>query len=172
MPATCRSCQRTNRDDAKFCDACGKALSGAGVSAPPLPAPVEFRYGTFLFCDMVQSTALANRIDLEDLRHVFRWFREQVGVVANQHGGNIIRFVGDGAFLSFGLPQATGDAPEAAVPSPSGMARPFLHRSQKPATDAFNRLYQSCEPRREPRKQISHCNWSRMGDIGDDAASI
>ncbi|MDM0045948.1 AAA family ATPase [Variovorax dokdonensis] len=85
------------------------------MSAPPLPAPVEFRYGTFLFCDMVQSTALANRIDLEELRQVFRWFREQVGVVANQHGGNIIRFVGDGAFLSFGLPQATEDATEAAV---------------------------------------------------------
>lgn len=114
MPLQCRHCQRTNRDDASFCDCCGRRLRGGAADAAS-ESTVELRYGTFVFCDLVHSTALANRIDLEDLRRVFRWFREQVDLVARHHDGHLIRFVGDGAFLSFGLPEASEDATESAV---------------------------------------------------------
>ena len=122
MLVVCRNCQRGNREDASFCDGCGTRLSGAS-DTPEAPPQVELRYGTFVFCDMVQSTALANRIDLEELRRVFRWFRERVDAVTRQHGGHLIRFVGDGAFLSFGLPRASEDATEAAVQAGLSLVR-------------------------------------------------
>jgi len=119
MLIECRHCQRANREDALFCDACGRRMAAGGELAER--AAVELRYGTFVFCDMVHSTALANRIDLEDLRRVFRWFRQQVDLVAKQHDGHLIRFVGDGAFLSFGLPRASEDAAESAVRAGLGL---------------------------------------------------
>lgn len=121
MSIACRHCQRANRDDATFCDGCGRRIA-TGTSYDAYGA-VELRYGTFLFCDLVHSTALASRIDGEDLRRVFQWFRGQVDIVARQHEGHLIRFVGDGAFLSFGLPQASEDSPESAVRAGLGLVR-------------------------------------------------
>ena len=115
MPVLCSSCQRQNRDGARFCDGCGTALGAADTSQAQVQRSVELRHGTFMFCDLVQSTRLANRLDLDNLRLVFRAFREAVADVTRRHGGFLTRFVGDGAFMSFGYPEAREDAAESAV---------------------------------------------------------
>src|SRR5437763_4334265 len=52
----------------------------ASVPAPPpaasAPPEAERRQLTVLFCDLVDSTALASRLDPEDLREVVRAYQE------------------------------------------------------------------------------------------------
>lgn len=115
MVNTCPACLHQTRRRARFCDRCGIPLDGP---IPPLAdhdRSVEQRHATFLFCDLVHSTQLANTLDLEDLRRVFRQFRYTVAEVAKRHAGHLTRFVGDGAFMSFGYPEAREDAPDSAV---------------------------------------------------------
>ncbi|HJZ72696.1 MAG TPA: AAA family ATPase [Vicinamibacterales bacterium] len=113
MHAICSICGTTNRVNARFCDECGKPLAEATSAASE--RGVELRHATILFCDLVESTRLANRLDLEDLRVVFRVFRDVVARVVADHGGHVKGFVGDGAFVSFGYPLGREDAEEAAI---------------------------------------------------------
>lgn len=68
-----------------------------------------------LFCDIVDSTVLANRLDPEDLLAVFTKFREIVRSVTRKHSGFRLRFIGDGARIVFGHPDTREDATESAV---------------------------------------------------------
>ena len=56
----CRQCDGDNPADARFCNQCGAALAPA--------AAAERRQLTVMFCDLVGSTALSERMDPEDLR--------------------------------------------------------------------------------------------------------
>ncbi|MDM0105030.1 adenylate/guanylate cyclase domain-containing protein [Variovorax sp. J22R24] len=75
----------------------------------------ELRQGTVLFCDLVQSTRLANVLDPDDLRLVFSSIHRVVREVSRRHSGYIVRFVGDGAFVVFGYPAIQEDSAESAV---------------------------------------------------------
>src|SRR5690242_9348001 len=76
LPALCRSCGAANHREARFCRECGQALRAAGAagpaaggaSSPSSPASAERRQLTVMFCDLVGSTALAARLDPEDVR--------------------------------------------------------------------------------------------------------
>src|SRR4029453_15148055 len=81
--------------------------SGTG-RAPPLSEP-ERRQLTVLFCDLVGSTALAVKLDPEDLREVVRGFQGCCATVVTQMGGHVARFMGDGLLVYFGYPQAHED---------------------------------------------------------------
>ena len=67
------------------------------------------RQMTVLFCDLVGSTALADRIDPEDLYDVLSAFGEMVRRVASGFGGHVARIVGDGVDVYFGYPLAGED---------------------------------------------------------------
>jgi class 3 adenylate cyclase len=56
----CASCGAELRSTAKFCDECG-----ASVSVPAAPPAGERRQLTVLFCDLVGSTPLSQRLDAE-----------------------------------------------------------------------------------------------------------
>jgi class 3 adenylate cyclase/tetratricopeptide (TPR) repeat protein len=116
----CPSCGCDNRERARFCDECGAPLEGSE----------ELRYGTILFCDLVDSTGLTKRLDFEDQRIVYRTFREVVGRIAADHGGSRHEMQGDGAFVSFGILTAREDAEESALRA--GLALVAALRSSKP----------------------------------------
>ena len=94
LPPPCPACGFENEPTARFCGGCGTPLAqmaaSASVSASPrLPADSgERRQLTVMFCDLVGSTALASRLDPEDLRELIgvyrrddqpvRWFRRSV----------------------------------------------------------------------------------------------
>ena len=126
--SVCPFCDRNGREGARFCDWCGQSL--AEVAARPGDRLVELRYDTFLFCDLVDSTRLANQLDLEDLRGVFREFRQIVRDVVRGHGGYVNQFMGDGAFVSFGYPEPREDAEETAIRA--GLKMIASLRSAKP----------------------------------------
>src|SRR5262247_1534914 len=92
LPLRCSACGAANPPGKKFCGDCGATLANlvsaapAEATSPQLAVPVssaERRQLTVLFCDLVGSTALASRLDPEDLREIIGAYQRSVaGTVA------------------------------------------------------------------------------------------
>jgi class 3 adenylate cyclase/predicted ATPase len=78
-------------------------------------AEAERRQLTVMFCDLVGSTALSSRLDPEDLREVIGAYHRCIAEVLERFDGFIARYMGDGALIYFGYPQAREDDAERAV---------------------------------------------------------
>ena len=68
-----------------------------------------------MFCDLVESTALATQLDPEDLREVVRAYQETAAAVIQHFDGHIAQYLGDGLLVYFGYPQAHEDDARRAV---------------------------------------------------------
>jgi len=68
-----------------------------------------------MFCDLVGSTALASRVDPEDLREVIGAYHKCVAETTERYNGFIVRYMGDGVLIYFGYPRAHEDDAERAV---------------------------------------------------------
>jgi class 3 adenylate cyclase len=97
-------------------------LSGTAPAAPqPTPAEprphdvAERRQLTVLFCDLVGSTALASRLDPEDLREIIGVYHRCVAQTVARFEGYVAKYMGDGVLVYFGYPQAHEDDAEQAV---------------------------------------------------------
>jgi class 3 adenylate cyclase len=96
------------------------AIAALDTEAPtspivPAPAAAERRQLTVVFCDLVGSTALASRLDPEDLRDVIGGYHKCVADVIEQHDGFVAKYMGDGVLVYFGYPKAHEDDAERAV---------------------------------------------------------
>jgi TOMM system kinase/cyclase fusion protein len=83
--------------------------------AAPSSADAERRQLTVMFCDLVESTALATQLDPEDLREVVRAYQESAAAVIQNFDGHIAQYLGDGLLVYFGYPQAHEDDAHRAV---------------------------------------------------------
>jgi class 3 adenylate cyclase len=98
-------------------------LAGTVAATPQLAvAPesrprdeAERRQVTVMFSDLVGSTALATRMDPEDLREIVSAFHKCVAEIVDSFGGFVAKYLGDGVLLYFGYPQAQEDDAERAV---------------------------------------------------------
>jgi class 3 adenylate cyclase/predicted ATPase len=126
----CPVCGADDRTGKRYCGDCGAALmatiaptgpgstSTVGHGTKPLHKPsfsAERRHLTVMFCDLVGSTALATKLDPEDLREVIGEYRDSVSAIVRHHGGTISRYIGDGMLILFGHPLTHEDGPESAV---------------------------------------------------------
>jgi class 3 adenylate cyclase len=139
----CPSCGFENPAHAKFCGKCGTALSadrkpvpaksrkGKGVQTPGqtirpktrstptkphVAAPkAERRQLTVMFCDLVGSTSLSERLDPEEWREVVRAYQEACAAVIERYEGHIAQYLGDGVLVYFGYPLAHEDDAARAV---------------------------------------------------------
>ena len=91
------------------------ALDDASSSAFGEPAPAERRQITVLFCDMVGSTAIAERLDAEDMAEVISSYHEVCKTVLSRHDAYLANFMGDGVMAYFGYPRAREDDAERAL---------------------------------------------------------
>ncbi len=86
-----------------------------------MPPAAERRQLTVLFCDLVDSTALAGRLDPEDLREVVRAYQQTCATVIQRFEGHIAQYLGDGLLVYFGYPQAHEDDAQRAVQTGLGI---------------------------------------------------
>jgi class 3 adenylate cyclase len=127
LAVTCASCGFANEPDDEFCGGCGQRLGPAAVEADraaqarrPTTAPeaerdAERRQLTIVFCDLVGSTALAGRLDPEELREHVRAYQATSADVIARFDGHIAQYLGDGLLVYFGYPSAHEDDPQRAV---------------------------------------------------------
>ena len=90
---------------------------GPGVSAPARQTALEaeHRQLSVLYCDMVGSTALSERLDPEEYRDVIRSFHDRCLRTVAEYDGWVANFIGDCMLVYFGWPRAHEDDVERAV---------------------------------------------------------
>ena len=76
---------------------------------PPLPES-ERRSLTVLFCDLVDSTPLSQRLDPEDLGDVLNAYYGACSQAVEQFDGHVAQYLGDGLLVYFGYPRVHEDA--------------------------------------------------------------
>jgi class 3 adenylate cyclase/predicted ATPase len=93
----------------------------------------ERRQLTVVFADLMESTALSERLDPEVLRRVLRAYQEACAAETRRFGGHLAQYLGDGVVIFFGYPVAHEDSARRAVQTALGI----LAR-----VEALNRTFQ------------------------------
>src|SRR5437764_4291843 len=91
--------------------------SNATVAPPPVDQhrEAEFRQITVMFCDLVGSTQLSEKLDPEDLQKLIDMYRVECSAAIGRYGGEVARYFGDGVMAFFGWPYAHEDDAARAV---------------------------------------------------------
>jgi class 3 adenylate cyclase/predicted ATPase len=87
----------------------------ADASKGSVSSTAERRQLTVMFCDLVGSTALAARLDPEDLREIIAAYHRAVAEVIAGFDGFVAKYMRDGVLIYFGYPRAHEDDAERAV---------------------------------------------------------
>ena len=121
----CSSCDTVNLPESKFCSQCGNLLSqtdrpAADELLKPLRPDVDKRaltqavvgerkHVTVLFSDMSGYTALAQRLDPEEVRDITARVFHEISTVVAKYEGFIEKFAGDAVMAVFGAVRAHED---------------------------------------------------------------
>jgi class 3 adenylate cyclase/predicted ATPase len=109
MGVPCPHCAHRNARDAEKCAGCGRSLVAAKGPA------AERRNLTVFFADIAGSTALAEKLDPEDLRVLFTKYQSDCVEIVQRYEGHVAQFLGDGVLAYFGYPAAHEDDASRAV---------------------------------------------------------
>jgi len=131
LSVVCAVCAFENEPDDQFCGGCGAPLatSRPEKKATPAPAPIPAsnvdengyvvegsrRQLTVMFCDLVGSTSISDRVDPEEMIQLFAAYRDACTDVVKRYGGYVGHFMGDGLMIYFGYPHANEDDPQRAI---------------------------------------------------------
>lgn len=154
----CPQCGTENPPGFKFCGECGAPLSSPEPAAPPPEphprpaAPIqsytpphlvgevfqakaafegERKQVTVLFCDLVGSTALADRLGPETMHLLLNRFFELALGEVHRYEGTVNQFLGDGFMALFGAPITHEDHARRAVLAALGLQRLLTdHRAE------------------------------------------
>ena len=102
-------------------------LSATAQPVGSTTAEAERRQLTVMFCDLVGSTELSQRLDPEDLREVNRTYQDACKGAIERYDGYVARYMGDGVLAYFGYPQAHEDDAERAILSGLGLIDSVPH---------------------------------------------
>ncbi len=100
----CDQCGDETALPARFCRQCGARLAIPAAIRPEVRKTV-----TVLFCDIADSTALAERVDPESVRRVMSLYFDEMRRVIERHGGTVEKFIGDAVMAVFGVPRLHED---------------------------------------------------------------
>ena len=104
-----------NPAEMRFCGACGSPLATGSHPAEPVRRAAERRHMTVMFCDVVDSTSIAELMDPEDFREVLSDYQSVCASSIERYNGFTAQWVGDGVLAYFGYPRAHEDDPLRAV---------------------------------------------------------
>ena len=97
-------------------DTAAPAAPAAPTAMPPRPeAAGERRYVTVMFCDLVDSTGIAAKLDAEEWRDLVGAYVEAASAAVMEMGGHVAKKLGDGLMALFGYPVAQENDAERAV---------------------------------------------------------
>src|SRR5262245_49640078 len=116
----CPSCGSVNRPAARFCDACGTPLVPATAAEGASRKVVSI-----VFADLIGSTALHERLDAESVRATMDRYYQTLRAQVAQHGGTVVKLLGDGLMAAFGVPRVAEDDAVRAVRAAVGMQAAF-----------------------------------------------
>ena len=119
----CPSCGSGNPPEHRYCGHCGAALGQTGLQeavagGPFIPNPAavartalpgEMKQVTVLFCDIVGSTPLTERLGAEAMRDLVSSFLAASLAEVDRYGGTAPQFTGDGFMALFGAPVTQED---------------------------------------------------------------
>ena len=129
----CLDCGHDSPTSQKFCGECGRAFELAAIAALPAahgytPAHLaekilrsrsalegERKPVTVLFCDIADSTRMAERTGAERMHTVLSAFFEAALAEVHRYEGTVNQFLGDGFMALFGAPLAHEDHARRAV---------------------------------------------------------
>src|SRR5215210_8042956 len=128
----CPNCQTSNPEGAKFCLNCGTALEAAR------PVEGERKFVTVLFADVVDSTAMGEQLDPEQVIEIMNGAFAFLNVAVAKYDGTVARLMGDAVLAFFGAPVAHEDDAERAVRAGLEIqaAARNTHRRSRQTTDS------------------------------------
>ncbi|MEA5410869.1 adenylate/guanylate cyclase domain-containing protein [Synechococcus sp. BA-120 BA3] len=85
------------------------------TSVKPVKRPPERRQVTVLFCDLVNSTTMAEQLDPEELMELVESYYAICDDIVSSHSGYMAQYLGDGILAYFGYPDASEEAAPNAV---------------------------------------------------------
>jgi len=127
LARTCSNCGTALSASAKFCHACAHPV--ASEASPPSRAPNSYtpkhlaekiltskaalegerKQVTVLFCDIVDSSRLAERLEPEAMHEVMDRALRLMAEAVHRYEGTVNQFLGDGLMALFGAPVALED---------------------------------------------------------------
>jgi class 3 adenylate cyclase len=156
----CPACMFPNDPGEKFCGGCGLPLSGSSrtplesrfasprtYTPPHLAHQIlnsrsvlegERKQVTVLFCDIVDSTALAERVGAEAMHALLSGFFELGLSEIHRYEGTINQFLGDGFMALFGAPVAHEDHARRAVLAAFGVQQALAARHATSAKEGLD----------------------------------
>jgi hypothetical protein len=104
------------------------------VAATAMPAPEaagERRHVTVMFCDLVDSTGIAARLDAEEWRDLVGAYLDATSGAVADMGGKVAQKLGDGLMALFGYPVAQENDAERAVRAALSIQRALTELNRK-----------------------------------------
>ena len=105
----------------------------ASPIAPAAEAAGERRYLTVMFCDLVDSTRIAARLDAEEWRDLVNAYLDDASKAVMEMGGQLAKKLGDGLMALFGYPLAHENDAERAARAALSIQRALADLNRKNA---------------------------------------
>jgi class 3 adenylate cyclase len=96
----------------------------------------ERRHVTVMFCDLVDSTGIAARLDAEEWRDLVGAYVEAASTAVTEMGGKVAKKLGDGLMALFGHPIAQENDAERAARAALAIQRALAELNRKNASSS------------------------------------
>ena len=135
----CAQCQQENPPNANFCNNCGASSNDSDQDSSLTSLHdkkiterfAERRQLTILFCDLVGSTPLSERLDPEEYRQVITSYHQVAEKVIMQYNGHIAQYLGDGLLVYFGYPEGLEDAAKLGIQAGLGILKAIANTNKR-----------------------------------------
>jgi class 3 adenylate cyclase len=130
---------------------------------PPIPEAVgERRHLTVMFCDLVDSTGIAAKLDAEEWRDLVGAYLDAASAAVTEMGGKVAKRLGDGLMALFGYPVTQENDAEA---HPPNARRPAEARQ----SDGKAYLLSPPASAADAKRELENTCREALGELGDEA---
>ena len=149
-----------------------KAAATLAVATLPVTANAtgERRYLIVMFCDLVDSTGIASRLDAEEWRDLVGSYLDAASAAIMEMGGHVAKKLGDGLLSLFGYPVAHENDAERAARAALSIQRALTELNRKNAGAAKPELVARIGLESGPA--VLDASGEIYGDVANTAARV